>query len=180
MSLDSRYFDDAALVLDHWERALGPSDESREYRARLAQERGTPAPADFVPLEIPARRPTPREAAPFLGRWAQAGRERGALELEFRASGDTVIAWARERFETGGREFEGPWHLIQVTADGTLEVGAPYLRGIAGLVVFRCRIGADGMMDVTKQVRGFSPRGPTGDLAAPVRFSRLAAAAGGR
>ncbi len=173
MSIDSRYFDDAERVLERWERALGPSEESREFRARLAADGAAPAPADFVPLEIPARRPTPREAAAFLGRWLELERANGMREMEFRASGDTVVAYVRERFETDGQLFEGPWPMIQVTADGTLEVGAPYLRGIAGLVVFRCRIGPDGAMDVTREVRGFSPRGPAGSLTSPLRFRRM-------
>jgi hypothetical protein len=172
MSLDSRWFDDAAQVLDRWERARGPSEESREFRARLGQERSGPVPPDFVPLVVPARRPSHREAAAFLGRWVQVDRARGTLELEFRPSGDTIVAWARERFVSDGQLFEGAWHAIQVTDDGTLEVGAPYLRGIAGLVVFRFRAGRDGTLDATREIRGFSPRGPTGDLTAPARFRR--------
>lgn len=78
MSIHSRYFDDAERVLVRMERTLGPSAENRELRDLLAEERATPQPANFIPLEIPARRPTPREARlpGSLGRSGADGRAR--------------------------------------------------------------------------------------------------------
>jgi hypothetical protein len=178
MSLDSRFFDDAERVLDAWERAKGPSEESGEFRRRLGRERSAPAPAGFVPLEIPARRPSPSEVAAFLGRWVQVGRERGSLTLEFRPSGDTVVAWAEESFEDAGQVFSGPWHLIQVTADGTLEVGAPYFRGLAALLVHRFQLKSDGTLEAMREPRGYAPQGEVPEWGAPVRFRRAGGEAG--
>lgn len=172
MSLDSRFFDDAERVLTRVEQTLGSSAETREYRARLARERDTPVPAGFIPLEIPERRPTPRQAAPFLGKWELVGRvEGGTHALEFRASGDTVIAHSVAQFP--GMLDEADWLVIQVTTDGTLELGSPWLRGVAGLMVFRCRIGADGMMTATRENRGFARPGGGADLSGTLRYRRV-------
>jgi len=171
MSLDGRFFDDAGQVLDAWERARGPSEESREFRDRLARERSTPPPPGFVPLVIPARRPSPREAAAFIGRWSEVTRGPGSLELEIRASGDTLIAWAREGFGDGP-PVENTWPVIQVTADGTLELGAPYFRGVPALMVHRFRVRPDGTLEATRETRGFVPFGPMPDLTVPRRFRR--------
>ena len=62
MSIHSRHFDDAARALDRMEHARGPSQESRALRDMLAQERATPQPEGFIPLEVPTRRPTPQTA----------------------------------------------------------------------------------------------------------------------
>jgi len=178
MSLDSRFFGDAEQVLEMWERALGPSDESRQFRTRLVRERAMPAPASFVPLEIPARRPSARAAAAFLGRWEQVDRPQGRLEIEFRAVGDTIVAWTTETFQADGQPFVGPWSVIQLTSDGALEVGAPYFRGIAALLVHRFRIGPGGTLDATRESRGFAPPGDATDLTTPRRFRRVTGAEG--
>lgn len=172
MSLDSRHFEDAERALRLWVAALGESGETREFGERLALERTQPAPPGFVPLEVPARRPTPRQAAGFLGRWTQLDRQ-GLHELEIRAAGDTIAVHSREQFEQGGQVIESAWPVVQLTPDGTLEIGAPYLRGVAGLVVFSFRRQADGSLAVTRQVRGFAP--PDGHRldTGPLRYRRL-------
>ena len=62
---------------------------------------------------------------------------------------------------------------IQVTADGTLEWGLKWFRGIAALMVMQGRVQPDGTMLVSRQVRGWVPRGPGGDLTRVERFSRM-------
>ena len=74
--------------------------------------------------------------------------------------------------------FQGDDPVIQVTSDGVLEWGLPFFRGIAALVVLRGRIEADGTMVVTREVRGWVPRGPPGpDLNRTERFRRITTAA---
>lgn len=170
MSLDSRFFDDAARVLERMERALGPSDDSRQLRERLVRERDVPAPAEFVQLEIPDRRPTPREAAAFLGRWTAVGQADGH-EVRVRASGDTIVVWDRIQLPNGDW-FESDDPVIQVTSDGTLEWGLPWFRGIAALLVLRGRLLPDSSMEVTRQVRGWVPRGRGPDLTRTERLRR--------
>ncbi|MFN8177615.1 MAG: alpha/beta hydrolase-fold protein [bacterium] len=172
MSLDSRFFDDAQAVLDRMEKALGASDDTREMRAKLAKERAMPQPASFVPLVIPARRPSPREAAAFLGRWTAIDAPQ-AHEVEIRASSDTIVV--RDRMQAPDGEWdEGDHPVIQVTADGALEWGLPFFRGIAALLVLRGRVLEDGTMVVTREARGWVPRGPGPDLTRTERFRRVA------
>jgi len=173
MSLDARYFDDAERVLAQWERAWGTSNESRDYRTRLAQERTTPAPASFIQLEFPATRPTARATQRFLGRWVQVGRERGSLELELRAAGDTVLAHATESFQDGGQPFESAWYPIRLAPDGAFEVGAPVFRGLAALLVYRLRLVGTDSLEATREARGVVPRGGGPELFGGVRFRRV-------
>ncbi len=173
MSLDSRHFEDAERVLDRWERSLGASDESREFRQRLIRERVTPKPANFIPLDFPARRPTPRDATPFLGRWVSVAQP-DTHEVVVRPSGDSIIV--HDRLQRHGIDwFQGDDPVIQVTADETLEWGLPFFRGLAALLVLRGKIQADGTMLVTRQVRGWVPRGPGPDLDKTERFRRVEA-----
>lgn len=171
MSIDGRYFDDAQHVLDRWERAYGPSDESRQYRTRLAQERTSPVPAGWVPLEIPAHRPTPREASAFLGRWVTTGGgERH--EVAIRALGDTVAV--RDRVQTpDGQWMESEGPVVRMTPDGAFEWGLPYFRGLAALVVLTGRVQADGTMLVTRQSRGWVPRQSGPEMTKTERLKRL-------
>lgn len=171
MSLDARYFDDAARVLDRMEQSLGPSNDSRRLRDRLTRERSAPAPAGFVPLEIPARRPTPRDADAYLGHWTAIGQTDGH-EVRVSASGDTILVHDRIQFPNG-EWFDSDDPVIQVTADGTLEWGLTWFRGIAALLVLRGRLLPDGTMEVTRQVRGWVPRGPGPDLTRTERFRRV-------
>jgi predicted alpha/beta superfamily hydrolase len=174
MSLDGRFFDDADRVLNRMEHALGVSAESREFRARLAQERGTPVPAGFVPLVMPAHRPTAQEAAAFLGRWESMSLvERGKHELEFRAAGDTVVAFNRYLPPGAPEPIESYWTMIQVTPDGTLEVGSDWLHGVPALLVFRCRVLADGTMTVARETRGFARPAEAPNDSEPLRYRRL-------
>jgi predicted alpha/beta superfamily hydrolase len=171
MSLDSRHFDDAERVLGRWEEALGRSDDFRRFRERLARERVTPQPASFIPLEFPARRPTARQAAAFAGRWVTIAQP-DTHEVVIRASGDTLVV--HDRVQMRGIDwFEADDPVIQITPDGTLEWGLPFFRGIAALVVLRGKIESDGTMTVTRQVRGWVPRGPGPDLNRTDRFRRV-------
>jgi hypothetical protein len=171
MSVDSRHFDDAERVLDRMERALGQSDETRELRARLARARATPAPASFIPLEFPARRPTQEQAGRFLGRWVAVGQGEGH-ELDIRVSGDTIVVLERVQFPDGQwNEDDAP--VIQVTADGTLEWGQRVFRGLAALLVLRGRVLDDGAMTVSREVRGWVPIGPSPDFTRVERFRRV-------
>jgi hypothetical protein len=173
MSLDSRHFDDAARALDRWEHALGPSAESREYRTRLAQQRAAPAPASFIPLEFPVHRPSAREAAKFVGRWVTVA-QADTHEVVVRAVGDTIVVHDRLQFPNGDW-FEADDPVVQVTADGTLEWGLPFFRGLAALVVLKGKIQPDGTLLVTRESRGWVPRGPGGDLTRTERFRKTAA-----
>jgi predicted alpha/beta superfamily hydrolase len=170
MSIHGRFFEDAERVLDRMERSLGQSAESRDLRALLAAERATPVPAGFIPLVIPERRPTPRDAAPFLGRWASIGE--GRHEVEVRASGDTIIVHDRVQLP-GGEWDEGDHPVIQVTADGTLEWGLPWFRNIPALLVLRGGIMPDGTMRVTREARGWVPEGRGPDLTRVIVFRRV-------
>ena len=172
MSKDARYFGDAERALVRWERALGASDESREFREQVARGRAEPAPAGFVQLEIPERRPTPRDARAFLGRWERIGA--GAAHfVEVRASGDTIVVHDRLQF-AGTEWFEADDPVIQVTADGTLEWGLPFFRGLAALVVLRGRLMEDGTMTVTRESRGWLPHDGGGpDMTRTDRFRRV-------
>lgn len=121
MSIHARHFDDAERMLPRMEQAFG-STSSRELRELLEEERATPLAADFIPLEIPARRPTPAEAAKFIGRWENAGGD--AHEIRISASGDTIVVHDRIQFPDGSWD-EGDHHVIQVMPAGKLEWGLP-------------------------------------------------------
>ena len=171
MSLDSRHFDDAERVLQRWERSLGASEDSRRFRERLSRERATPQPANFIPLEFPAHRPTAQQAAAFLGRWVTIAQP-DTHEVVIRAAGDSIIV--HDRVQMRGIDwFQGDDPVIQVTADGTLEWGLPFFRGLAALVVLRGKIQPDGTMLVTREVRGWVPRELGPDLNRVERFRRV-------
>jgi predicted alpha/beta superfamily hydrolase len=177
MSLDSRYFDDADRALTRMEKALGPTDETREFRGRLARERTTPVPAGFVQLEIPAHRPTPKEAAAFLGHWTLVGSP-GGHDIDVRASGDTIIV--HDRVALGeGQVDDADNPVIQVTNDGTLEWGLRWFNGIAALLVLRGHVQPDGAMTVTRVVRGWVPKQNGPEFSRVERYRRVAAPAGG-
>ena len=172
MSLDSRHFEDAAQVLDRMERTYGPSAESREYRGRLARERAAPAPAAFIPLEFPSERPSSSNAARFIGRWVTVAQP-DTHEVVIRALDDSIVVHDRIQMRGIGW-FEADDPVIQVTAAGTLEWGLPFFRGLAALVVLKGKIESDGTMTVTREVRGWVPRGPPGpDLNRTERFRRV-------
>lgn len=172
MSLDSRHFEDAERALTRMKAAYGESPDYREYAARLARERNAPKPANFIPLEFPARRPTARDAARFLGRWVTIA-QADTHEVVIRASGDTIVVHDRLQMPDS-RWWEADDPVIQVTADGTLEWGLPFFRGLAALVVLRGKVLEDGTMTVTREVRGWVPRGPGPELNRTERFRRSA------
>lgn len=171
MSIHSRHFGDAERAIARMERSLGQSAGSRELKEMLARERSAPPPKGFIPLEIPSKRPTPRDAAAFLGRWISADTANGH-EIEIRASGDTIIVRDRIRFPRGEWD-EGDHPVIQMTEDGVLEWGLPWFRGLAALVVLMGRIEPDGSMRVTREPRGWVPRDPGAGYTRVQRFRRV-------
>jgi len=170
MSLDSRHFDDAARALDRWEHALGASDESKSFRERLTRERAAPAPATFIPLEFPAHRPGPREAARFIGRWVSVA-QADTHYVTVSAAGDTIVVHDRLQFPNGDW-FEADDPVVQVTVDGTLEWGLPFFRGLAALVVLKGKIQPDGTLLVAREPRGWVPRGPGPEFTRKERFRK--------
>jgi hypothetical protein len=170
MPLDSREFADAERALNRWEREYGVSNESREFRDRLTRERRLPRPANFIPLEFPARRPTAQQAAAFVGRWITVV-QADTHEVVIRISADTVIAHDRLLMGSGDW-FEADDPVIQVTNDGTFEWGLPFFRGLAALVVLRGKIAEDGTMLVTREVRGWVPRQRGPELSRTERMKR--------
>lgn len=157
MSIHARDFDDAERSLVRMEKAFGLSEESRDLRALLSEERRHPPPAGLIPLVIPAARPTPRMATPFLGRWALDG-DSASHSIVVRAAGDTIIVHSRIRLE-GSSFDENDRPVIQVTTDGRLEWGLPWFRGIAALLVLKGELLPDGTMRVTREPRGWAPPG---------------------
>lgn len=168
MSIDARDYEDARQALDRMERAFGATPESRELRDKLARDRANPV-LGFIPLEIPTRRPTPREAAAFLGRWVSDGHA-----VEIRASGDTIIVRDRVVFANGHRYQEDD-PVIQLRADGTLEWGLQWFQGLAALVVLQGRIQSDGTMLVRREPRGWVPRQQGPEMTGEQLFRRMAA-----
>jgi predicted alpha/beta superfamily hydrolase len=161
MSIHARHWEDAERMLGRMEQAYGTAS-SRDLRALLAEERATPADPGLIPLEIPTHRPTPVEAAKFLGRWVKVGgAPNSGHEVTVTASGDTIVVHDRIQFPDGSWD-EGDHAVIQVTPRGTLEWGLPWFRGIAALLVLQGEIQQDGTMRVTREPRGWVPRGPGG------------------
>jgi hypothetical protein len=72
-----------------------------------------------------------------------------------------------------GEWLESDDPVIQVSADGRLEWGLPWFRGIAALLVLRGHVEQNGTMTVTREVRGWVPRGPGPDLTRTDRFRRV-------
>jgi hypothetical protein len=153
------------------ERVHGVSASTRELRAELAAERSAAAPSSFIPLVVPARRPTPAQASPFLGKW-RAVDGRLPHEVEIRASGDTIVVFDRVSFP------EGPPHeaydpVIQVTSDRVLEWGLPFFRGVPALIVQKATIVDANTMLVRDEVRGWVPRDPNMPASRETRFVRV-------
>ena len=169
MAIHARQFDDAERALRRMARAFGASAESRELDDLLAEERGRPA-EGFVPLVVPAERPTPRAAARFLGTWALVG-DSAAHTISIEASGDTLVVRSRVRLD-GSSYDEGDRQVIQLTSSGELEWGLPWFRGLAALLVLKAELLPDGTMRVTREPRGWLPRGPRAGRAAE-RFRRV-------
>ncbi len=170
MSIHARHFDDAERMLPRMERAFGVA-AGRELRELLAAERATPLSPAFVALEIPARRPTAAQAAPFLGRWQKTG-SGGGHEIVVRPSGDTIVVHSRVQLPDGSWD-EGDQYVIQVTPAGKLEWGLPWFRGLAALLVQVGEMLPDGTMRVTRQPRGWVPRGPGGETNSTETFRRV-------
>jgi hypothetical protein len=169
MAILAREYDDAERMLTRMERSYGAAS-GRVLRGLLAAERSQPAPAGLIPLEIPMRRPTPAQAAKFIGRWVRVDDPR-AHEVEVRASGDTVVV--HDAIRVGGDLDAGDRQVIQVTPNGTLEWGLPWFRGVAALVVLKGEIQRDGTMKVTREPRGWVPRGPAPEMHGTEVFRRV-------
>jgi hypothetical protein len=157
MSIHARHWEDAERMLGRMEARFGAA-RGTELRALLADERATPVPAGYVELEIPARRPRAADASAFIGTWEIVGSERGH-EITIRPSGDTLIVHSRIQRPDGSWD-AGDRHVIQLTADGTLEWGLPWFRGLAALLVQKARLQPDGMLRVAREPRGWVPRDP--------------------
>jgi len=170
MSIHAREFEDATRALARMERAFGSTQDSRDLRELLAQERAMPVQAGFIPLTIPSRRPSPRDAGRFLGQWVRVD-DPGAHAIDVSASGDTIIVRDRIRFPDGSVD-AGDHPVIQVTDAGVLEWGLPWFRGIAALLVLKGELQPDGTLKVTREPRGWVPRGPGGDLTQTEVFRR--------
>lgn len=158
MSIHAREFDDAERSLARMERTFGVSAESKDLRALLAEERSHPAPPELIPLVIPATRPTPRAASPFIGHWVLVS-DSTAHTIDVRASGDTIVVHSRMHLD-GSSYDDSDRPVIQVTNGGTLEWGLEWFRGIAALLVLKGELLPDGTMRVTREPRGWVPRGP--------------------
>lgn len=61
---------------------------------------------------------------------------------------------------------------VVVTANGTLEWGLPWFRGLAELVVLKGRIQEDGSMVVTRESRGWLPQENEPDMTRTQKFRR--------
>ena len=154
MSLDSRFFDDAERVLAR----MPESPQREQLSARLASERSSPVPAHFIPLEVPARRPTPEGARAFIGRWQRIDPEGGAMddELDIGAAGDSITVYGRWQLQHG--EWDEDFRpVIQLTPSGSLEWGFPVFRGLAAVLAAQGRIAPDGALIVDTEVRGWAP-----------------------
>jgi len=173
MSIDARFFDDAERALVRMERALGATGRSRDLKASLSTGRATPAPPDLIPLVIPETRPTPGAAATFLGSWALVGDSAGHT-IDILASRDTIVVHSRIRLGRSDWD-EADRTVIQVTAEGQLEWGLAWFRGLAALLVLRAEVLPDGTMRVTREPRGWVPRGPgAADMTRVELFRRVA------
>jgi hypothetical protein len=171
MSTLARDFDDADRMLQRMHDSFGESDGVRALRAFVSEDRATPAPKGLIPLVIPAKRPTPADASRILGSWESVGGEE-RHEFTVRASGDTIIVHDRIHFPSGQLD-EGDHQVVQVTPDGVLEWGLPWFRGIAALLVLKGEIQPDGTMRVTREPRGWVPRGPGDDMYRTTVFRRV-------
>ncbi|HSL71041.1 MAG TPA: alpha/beta hydrolase-fold protein, partial [Longimicrobiales bacterium] len=170
MCLDSRIFEDAQQALERMERSFGTTERSRGLRTRLETERAQPAPQGFIPLVIPARRPTPAKAARFIGRWESQDRPNKHV-IDIRPSGDTIVV--RDRITYPDTEpFDALDQVIQLTDDGVLEWGLPFFRGIAALLVLEATLVDDTTMVVRREPRGWLPRDPNFSSGDPVTYKR--------
>ena len=173
MSIDSRRFDDAQHTIDAMEHASGASGSSRELRSQLEEERRAPTPANFIPLEIPARRPTPAQAAAFIGRWRSVDGH-DAHEIDIRASRDTIVVHDRVVYPEGP-PYDADDYVIRVTDAGVLEWGLPLFKGLAALVVLKGRIDGETLV-VAREARGWAPKDPNFRTDRITRYRRVAGA----
>lgn len=173
MSIDSRRFDDAQRTIDAMEHAFGASAGSRELRSQLEEERRAPTPADFIPLEIPARRPTPVQAAAFIGRWRSVDAH-DSHEIDIRPSGDTIVVHDRIVYPEGP-PYDADDYVIRVTDAGLLEWGLPLFKGLAALVVLKGRIDGETLV-VAREARGWAPKDPNFRTDRITRYRRVSGA----
>jgi hypothetical protein len=152
------------------ERTFGVSARSRELREQLDQERREPAPANFIPLEIPARRPAPARAAAFIGRWRSVD-AREPHDIEIRPSGDTLVVHDYVVYPEGP-PYDADDVVIRVTDDGVLEWGMPLFKGLAALVVLKGQIDGETLV-VRREARGWAPKDPNFRTDRITRYRRL-------
>jgi len=170
MSIDSRRFDDAQHAVDAMEQTFGPSASSRELRSQLEQERRAPAPANFIPLEIPVRRPTPAQATAFIGKWRSID-ARDPHEIEIRPSRDTLVVHDHVVYPEGP-PYDADDPVIRVTDDGVLEWGMPLFKGLAALVVLKGQIDGETLV-VRREARGWAPKDPNFRTDRITRYRRV-------
>jgi hypothetical protein len=171
MCLDGRFFGDAERALARMEQALGATEESRAFRQRLMAERSQPAPAGWIPLVVPAKRPSPAQASRFLGRWRSVDGGR-PHEVEVRASGDTIIVHDRIVYPDN-EPYDADDPVITITDRGALEWGLPFFQGLAALLVQVGTLEDEDTMVVRSEPRGWLPRDPNFPVGRVVRFTRV-------
>jgi len=171
MSIHAREFDDASRALERMERSFGASPDARELRQLLADERAAPVPPGLIPLTIPSRRPSARDAARFFGHWVRVD-DAGAHAVDVTASADTIVVHDSIRFPDGSVD-AGDHQVIQLTNAGVLEWGLPWFRGVAALLVLKGELQPNGTLKVTREPRGWVPRGPGDDMHLTEIFRRV-------
>ena len=171
MSIHGRFFEDAERILERMRRTFGESSEYRELTEMLREERAAPVDPRFIPLMIPTKRPTPRDAARFIGKWVSVG-EGLPHEITVRASGDTIVVRDRIQFRDGQWD-EDDHQVVQVTSAGTLEWGLPWFRNLPALLVLQGTIQSDGTMRVTREPRGWVPRDPNAPMTRETVFRKV-------
>ena len=140
-------------------------------RTRLASERKQPAPAGWIPLVIPASRPSAAQAARFVGRWRSVGAAE-PHEVEIRVSADTLVIHDHITFPEG-EPFDADDPVIQLTSNGVLEWGLPFFNGLAALVVLKATLADNDTLVVARESRGWVPRDPSYKPHVVVRFKRI-------
>jgi hypothetical protein len=183
-SIEGRYFDDAERIQARVARMSGSERLAESMAAQLATAKAAPLSPLFIPLAFAGTRPSAATARRLglLGTWRgvierQPPQVSSDLELEFVASGDTVIMRTRSQVPGSGLR-EGTLPIIQFTSEGVLEWAFP-LRGLPGVEAYSGRLVGGDRLEGGLEFRGIvvpggrDPRDPTTRF----RFQRVAAPA---
>lgn len=171
MSMNARLFDDAELALRKMEQAGGSAAEIADLRREIADTKSQPPDPRLIPLVVPKERPTPAQAARFLGTWKTIGDSPFAQEVSIRASGDTIAVRSRIR-QRGLEPYDEDHTVIRVTPDGTLEWGRQGFINLAALMIQKATLMPDGTMLIREEPRGWVIRDP-GYSPREIRMSRV-------